>query len=175
MTGLRPARDWLRKYYVQGSDEAHFDLMPATEKAAGLAGNAQRTQFRRYGIALAHAVRIAQADERRERDESAGAHRRTAKAARRDRRGNSARALRRPAGRRQHGAEGSFPAISPRSRVNCLIFVKWSITFLGWIGACASASPCGRGPRARCWKRSWASAMPSPIRIRARASAPSGF
>jgi len=26
-------KGWLRKYYAQGSDEPHFDLMPATEKA----------------------------------------------------------------------------------------------------------------------------------------------
>ena len=26
-------KGWLRKYYTQGSDEPHFDLMPATEKA----------------------------------------------------------------------------------------------------------------------------------------------
>lgn len=26
-------RGWLRKFYPPGSDEAHFDLTPATEKA----------------------------------------------------------------------------------------------------------------------------------------------
>jgi hypothetical protein len=36
-------RGWLRKYYPQGSDEPHFDLTPATEKAlAWLAGLRQR-------------------------------------------------------------------------------------------------------------------------------------
>jgi hypothetical protein len=36
-------RGWLRKYYPQGSDEPHFDLTPATEKAlAWLAGLGQR-------------------------------------------------------------------------------------------------------------------------------------
>lgn len=28
-----PEKGWLRKFYRQGSDEAHFDLTPATEKA----------------------------------------------------------------------------------------------------------------------------------------------
>ena len=28
-----PDRAWLRKFYVEGSDEPHYDLMPATEKA----------------------------------------------------------------------------------------------------------------------------------------------
>lgn len=36
-------RGWLRKFYPQGSDEPHFDLMPATEKSLGwLAGLAER-------------------------------------------------------------------------------------------------------------------------------------
>lgn len=36
-------RGWLRKFYPDGSDEPHFDLMPATEKAIGwLTGLAQR-------------------------------------------------------------------------------------------------------------------------------------
>jgi flagellar motility protein MotE (MotC chaperone) len=36
-------KGWLRKYYTQGSDEPHFDLMPATEKAiAWLATLAER-------------------------------------------------------------------------------------------------------------------------------------
>ena len=38
------ARGWLRKYYPVGSDEAHFDLTPATEKAiAWLESLGQRT------------------------------------------------------------------------------------------------------------------------------------
>jgi flagellar motility protein MotE (MotC chaperone) len=37
-------KGWLRKYYAQGSDEPHFDLMPATEKAiAWLATLAERS------------------------------------------------------------------------------------------------------------------------------------
>ncbi|HEY9786723.1 MAG TPA: DUF3375 domain-containing protein, partial [Candidatus Obscuribacterales bacterium] len=30
-----PEKGWLRKFYVEGSDEPHFDLTPATEKAIG--------------------------------------------------------------------------------------------------------------------------------------------
>ncbi len=37
-------RGWLRKFYLQGSDEPHFDLMPATEKAiAWLAALTERS------------------------------------------------------------------------------------------------------------------------------------
>ncbi len=40
-----PGKGWLRKYYVQGSDEAHFDLMPATEKAMAWLGTLSERSF----------------------------------------------------------------------------------------------------------------------------------
>ncbi len=38
-------RGWLRKYYPQGSDEPHFDLTPATEKALVWLAGLQQRQF----------------------------------------------------------------------------------------------------------------------------------
>ena len=38
-------RGWLRKYYPQGSDEPHFDLTPATEKALAWLAGLQQRQF----------------------------------------------------------------------------------------------------------------------------------
>lgn len=38
-------RGWLRKYYPQGSDESHFDLTPATEKALAWLAGLQQRQF----------------------------------------------------------------------------------------------------------------------------------
>ena len=52
-------RGWLRKFYPAGTDEPHFDLTPATEKAiAWLAGLGERT-VRRHRVAPADAVRAA--------------------------------------------------------------------------------------------------------------------
>ena len=39
-------KGWLRKFYVQGSDEAHFDLTPATEKAIAWLGTTQPGHLR---------------------------------------------------------------------------------------------------------------------------------
>lgn len=38
-------RGWLRKYYVHGSDEPHFDLTPATEKAIAWLGTLAERSF----------------------------------------------------------------------------------------------------------------------------------
>ncbi|WP_300321775.1 DUF3375 domain-containing protein [Accumulibacter sp.] len=38
-------RGWLRKFYAQGSDEPHFDLMPATEKAIAWLGTLAERSF----------------------------------------------------------------------------------------------------------------------------------
>ena len=38
-------KGWLRKFYPQGSDEPHFDLMPATEKALAWLDNLAEKQF----------------------------------------------------------------------------------------------------------------------------------
>ena len=40
-----------------GSDEPHFDLTPATEKAIAWLGTLDRAQLRGHRVALAHAVR----------------------------------------------------------------------------------------------------------------------
>jgi hypothetical protein len=40
-----PSRGWLRKYYPMGSDEPHFDLTPATEKALTWLAGLQQRQF----------------------------------------------------------------------------------------------------------------------------------
>ncbi|MDD1649675.1 MAG: DUF3375 domain-containing protein [Methylococcaceae bacterium] len=40
-----PERSWLRKFYPSGSDEPHFDLTPATEKAISWLGNLAERQF----------------------------------------------------------------------------------------------------------------------------------
>lgn len=39
------SRGWLRKYYPQGSDEAHFDLTPATEKTIAWLGSLTTRSF----------------------------------------------------------------------------------------------------------------------------------
>lgn len=38
-------RAWLRKYYPQGADEAHFDLAPSTEQAIGWLGKMDQRAF----------------------------------------------------------------------------------------------------------------------------------
>ncbi|MCY4534144.1 MAG: DUF3375 domain-containing protein [Bryobacterales bacterium] len=38
-------RSWLRKFYVEGSDEPHYDLMPATEKAIAWLGSLSERKF----------------------------------------------------------------------------------------------------------------------------------
>ena len=38
-------RGWLRKFYAQGSDEPHFDLMPSTEKAIAWLGTLAERSF----------------------------------------------------------------------------------------------------------------------------------
>ncbi len=38
-------RGWLRKFYAQGSDEPHFDLMPSTEKAIAWLGTLAERNF----------------------------------------------------------------------------------------------------------------------------------
>ena len=38
-------KGWLRKFYLQGSDEAHFDLTPATEKAIAWLGTLTERSF----------------------------------------------------------------------------------------------------------------------------------
>ncbi|WP_300339978.1 DUF3375 domain-containing protein [Accumulibacter sp.] len=38
-------KGWLRKFYAQGSDEPHFDLMPATEKAIAWLGTLAERSF----------------------------------------------------------------------------------------------------------------------------------
>ena len=74
----KPARDylndwaaadkgWLRKFYLPGTDEAQFDLTPATEKAIAWLDQLSERQFRRYRIAALDPVRTAQADERGQR------------------------------------------------------------------------------------------------------------
>lgn len=40
-----PDRAWLRKFYVEGSDEPHYDLMPATEKAIAWLGSLSQRKF----------------------------------------------------------------------------------------------------------------------------------
>ncbi|PKO73087.1 MAG: DUF3375 domain-containing protein, partial [Betaproteobacteria bacterium HGW-Betaproteobacteria-17] len=40
-----PERSWLRKFYAQGSDEPHFDLTPATEKAIAWLGTLIERSF----------------------------------------------------------------------------------------------------------------------------------
>lgn len=40
-----PDKGWLRKFYRQGSDEAQFDLMPATEKAIAWLGSLAERSF----------------------------------------------------------------------------------------------------------------------------------
>ncbi len=40
-----PERGWLRKFYRQGSDEPHFDLTPATEKAIAWLGTLTERSF----------------------------------------------------------------------------------------------------------------------------------
>lgn len=40
-----PEKGWLRKFYRQGSDEAHFDLTPATEKAITWLGTLTERSF----------------------------------------------------------------------------------------------------------------------------------
>lgn len=40
-----PEKGWLRKFYVHGSDEAQFDLMPATEKAIAWLGSLTERAF----------------------------------------------------------------------------------------------------------------------------------
>lgn len=40
-----PDKGWLRKFYRQGSDEAQFDLMPATEKAIAWLGTLSERHF----------------------------------------------------------------------------------------------------------------------------------
>lgn len=40
-----PERGWLRKFYPSGSDEPHFDLTPATEKAISWLGSLAERQF----------------------------------------------------------------------------------------------------------------------------------
>ena len=40
-----PDRAWLRKFYAEGSDEPHYDLMPATEKAIAWLGSLSRRRF----------------------------------------------------------------------------------------------------------------------------------
>lgn len=40
-----PDKGWLRKFYRQGSDEAQFDLMPATEKAIAWLGSLTERSF----------------------------------------------------------------------------------------------------------------------------------
>lgn len=40
-----PDKGWLRKFYRQGSDDAHFDLMPATEKAIAWLGTLTERSF----------------------------------------------------------------------------------------------------------------------------------
>ena len=40
-----PDRAWLRKFYVEDSDEPHYDLMPATEKAIAWLGSLSERKF----------------------------------------------------------------------------------------------------------------------------------
>ena len=40
-----PEKAWLRKFYAQGSDEPHFDLTPATEKAIAWLGTLSERSF----------------------------------------------------------------------------------------------------------------------------------
>lgn len=81
-------KGWLRKFYPSGTDEPHFDLTPATEKSlVWLEGLTERA-FVGTESPSADPVRAAAADERREAERSASAHRRTAKAPQRYRRGD---------------------------------------------------------------------------------------
>ena len=61
-----PEKGWLRKFYRQGSDEAQFDLMPATEKAIAWLETLSRRQLCRHRIAAVDPVRIAAPDRHRQ-------------------------------------------------------------------------------------------------------------
>lgn len=65
-------KGWLRKFYPAGSDEPHFDLTPATEKALALAGKPDRAGLCGDRVAAADPLRASAADERREPDRSQG-------------------------------------------------------------------------------------------------------
>ncbi len=60
-------KGWLRKFYREGTDEAQFDLTPATEKAIAWLVQLGARQFVGTESRLLTLVRPAQADERRQR------------------------------------------------------------------------------------------------------------
>ncbi len=81
-------KGWLRKFYPTGTDEPHFDLTPATEKAlAWLESLTERAFVGTESRLLTLFELLRQMSEGSQTD-PAGAHRRTAQAPGRDRRGN---------------------------------------------------------------------------------------
>jgi hypothetical protein len=87
-------KGWLRKYLRAGLGRTAFRPDAGYREGDRLAGDAGRTQLRRHRVAPADPVRVAQADERGQRERSAGAHRRIAAPPRRDRRRDRARPVR---------------------------------------------------------------------------------
>ena len=65
-----PERAWLRKYYPPGSDEAHFDLAPAVEKALLWVRELRAPRVHRHRVTPEHRVRTAPSDGARGRHRS---------------------------------------------------------------------------------------------------------
>lgn len=167
-------RGWLRKFYLQDSDEPYFDLTPATEKAiAWLESLTERAFVGTESRLLTLFELLKQIDNGSETDPQA---RVTELQKRRDEiDAEISRVL-----------DGDMPlldatALKERFQQFMLIsrellsdFREVEHNFRTLDRGCVSALLSGKGQRESCWRRSWASATPLPALTRVAASALSG-
>ncbi len=168
-------RGWLRKFYPPGSDEAHFDLTPATEKAiAWLESLAQRafigTESRLMmvfellrqmvsGSEADAASRIEQLEQRRDEIDREIERVRAGEIALLD----------------DTALRDRFQQASGTARELLSDFREVEHNFRILDARCANALPLGKAARGSCWSRYSVNAMLSPTPTRARASTPSGI
>jgi hypothetical protein len=172
-----PEKGWLRKFYRQGSDEAHFDLMPATEKAIAWLGTLTERSFVGTESRLLTSFELLK--QMSEGSQADPARRFAELQARRD--DIDAEMARSQEGDvallddTAHCATAS--SNSCRSPANCWGFPRGRTQFPPARSPGARAHrACGKAARANCSAtKSWASAMPLPIPTRGAASALSGI
>lgn len=150
---------WLRKFYPPGTDEPHFDLTPATERAlAWLQTLGQRSFVGTESRLLTLFDLLRQMNEGSQTDVEL---RLVELQRRRD--AIDAEIERARAGDLMLLGDTALKERFTQftgSRASCwLTSARWSTTSAAWTGACANASRCGMAARVRCCKTSWVNAI----------------
>lgn len=168
-------RGWLRKYYPPGSDEAHFDLTPATEKAlTWLESLTQRafvgTESRLLTVfeLLRQIVAGSQTDPQLRIEDLQQRKKEIDVEIKRIQDGEAPLLD-------ETALKDRFQQLATTARELLSDFREVEENFRLLDAPHGSVSPCGREPRVAFWNRFSASAIPSRIPTRAKIFAPSGI